>query len=259
VVELTETQLIAVVIAVVLVGLLAIVFAIQIGRARRRRMELQGRFGSEYARTVEEASSRRAAEDDLLEREQRHRHVRLVELSESRVEDYRERLGHLQATFVTSPVSAVRTVDGLVTEVAVARGYPDGAPDRILSDVSVDHPEEVAAHRRGQALLAHAGTRHDPDTERLRRAFVASRHLFEALVADASPAEERPAAPTTGVPSDPARSAGHASESTDRALPSDAASASTGHGASRREAEPVAPPAAEDEAPRPAPASRTAR
>jgi hypothetical protein len=193
--ELTETQLIAVVVAVVVVVLLAIVGTIQIGRARRRRMELRRRFGSEYARTVEEADRRRDAEDDLLEREERHRHVRLTGIPEARVAAHRERLEQLQATFVTAPVSAVRTVDGLLTEVAVARGYPDGAPDRILSDVSVDRPEAVAAHRRGQSLLVHAGTRHEPDTEQLRRAFVASRQLFEALVADATPPAAAPAAP----------------------------------------------------------------
>jgi hypothetical protein len=265
--ELTETQLIAVVVAVVVVVLLAIFVTIQVGRARRRRMELQGRFGSEYARTVEEARGRREAEDDLLEREQRRRHVRLTEISQAAATDYRERLEQLQATFVTAPVSAVRTVDGLLTEVAVARGYPDGAPDRILSDVSVDHPEAVAAHRRGQALLAHAGTKHDPETEQLRRALVSSRQLFEALLADAAPAEAPPAplaapppppdpAPTStdpAVPTDPTLLTDPAPSSSDPAL------SSSGHGAHRREPEPVAPPPLADERAQPGPGSGASR
>jgi hypothetical protein len=243
--ELTETQLILVIVGVVVLAVLAIFVTIQVGRVRRRRLDLRERFGSEYGRTVEESRSRRAAEEDLLERERRHRHVRLEPVSESRAADFRERLEHLQASFVTSPLSAVRTVDGLVTEVAVARGYPDGAPDRILSDVSVDHPEEVAAHRRGQSLLAQAGATHDPDTERLRRAFVAARELFEVLVADAAPESAVPA-PTAAAPNGAGPAPTHGRDgdpTTGRAgTPSD------GDGWPRREPEPVVPPPGPDAA-----------
>jgi hypothetical protein len=242
--ELTETQLILVVVGVVVLAVLAIFVTIQVGRGRRRRLELRERFGSEYGRTIEQAKSRRAGEEELLERQDRHRHVRLHPVSEARVADFRERLEQLQSSFVTAPVSAVRNVDGLLTEVAVARGYPDGAPDRILSDVSVDHPEEVAAHRRGQALLTRADATHAPDTERLRRAFVASRQLFDVLVAEAVPAAETTA---PGASSNGSGRWSAGDRGSDPAGQAGAAEAKV-HERTRREPEPLVPPPASGDA-----------
>src|SRR5512132_4249501 len=104
--------LIVVIIAVVIVALLAVVVA------RRRRSEgLQTRFGPEYPRTVARADDRRAAEAQLVEREQRHRQLDIVELEPDARARYLEVWRAAQGRFVDDPATATREADALVTEV----------------------------------------------------------------------------------------------------------------------------------------------
>ena len=182
--DLSTPMLVILIIAVIalIAGIVLLVVASK--RRNRRRDELSSRFGSEYERTVDRAANRRDAEEDLYDRSRRHAEIRLQPLSNAQTDGFRARFEDLQASFVDAPASAVRAADGIVTEAAVARGYPDGPTSRVLSDVSVDHPEEVAAHRRGQEQLD-ADAKHGPSTEDLRAALLAARQLFEALVGQA--------------------------------------------------------------------------
>src|SRR2546425_2288560 len=65
-------------------------------RARRTR-NLKDQFGPEYDRVAADAPSRREAEAELREREQRHEQFRLRPLERRKADQYRSRWQNLQA------------------------------------------------------------------------------------------------------------------------------------------------------------------
>src|SRR4051812_3877916 len=105
----------AVVVAVVVIAWLAL--------GSRRRRGLQERFGPEYDRAVETSDSRRTAESELREREQRHEELDIRELSPAARDRYFEQWRTVQVRFVDSPGEAVREADTLVQQVMRDRGY----------------------------------------------------------------------------------------------------------------------------------------
>jgi hypothetical protein len=168
--------LIVVIIAVVIVALLAVVVA------RRRRSEgLQKRFGPEYLRTVARADDRRAAEAQLVEREQRHRQLDIVELEPDARARYLEAWRAAQGRFVDDPATASREADTLVTEVLRDRGYPVEDFQQQADDISVEHPD-VAENYRAAHVLALANDQGLASTEDLRQAFVHYRSLCAELL-----------------------------------------------------------------------------
>ena len=189
---------IAVIAGIILLVVLLVLYLVQ-RRRRRRSAAYKRQFGAEYERTAE-STSRRKAEHDLEDRVERHGDVELRWLSASERDRFRARFESVQASFVDSPDSAVLAADGLIDEVAVTRGYPDvGERSRRLADVSVDYPEEVAAHRRGLAQLSGGDER--ATTEQQRKALLAARTLFDRLVgvsdSDAAPQPPAPLAAAT--------------------------------------------------------------
>ena len=165
--------------ALAVLVLLVVVGVLALGRRRARHHALEDRFGSEYRRTVDDARSRRRAEDELVRRAERRRAYETRLLAQAERDDLRARWEIVQASFVDGPESALRAALALVEEVAVTRGYPDEGTKRCLDDVSVDHPELVADLRRQPV---------DDDrwltTEHRREAFVHARALFERLVSE---------------------------------------------------------------------------
>src|ERR1051326_4434346 len=155
---------IAIAAAVVLIG--AIWSAV---RARRTRA-LQARFGTEYDRVAADAPSRREAEAELREREQRHEQFDITPLSEQERDQFRSRWHEVQAEFVDDPHRAVARADSLIQSVMRERGYPVDDFDTRAGDLSVDYPQVVENYRAGHGIVV-AHERGKGGTEELRRAF----------------------------------------------------------------------------------------
>jgi hypothetical protein len=162
--------------------LLLILFAIIVAvvRKRRKRDKLEDRYGAEYQRTVEKAGSRRAADKELQEREERRQSFELRPLEQDERDRFRARWEDLQASFVDSPAAAVRSADELIDDVAGKVGYPKADREQRLADLSVDHPATVDEYRRGRPTSSDA--ERGPTTEQLRQALLTSRSLFEAVI-----------------------------------------------------------------------------
>lgn len=180
--DLTETELVVFVVGAILIVIALIALIVRARSARQRRERLTQSFGSEYDRTVSTASRRRDAERDLQDRLDRQRDIDTHPIAPGTAEQFEQRLDELQSRFVDAPAAAVVAAEGLLVDIAVAAGYPDGPTEQVLGDISVDHPAAVAEHRRGQAVVQRSG-KHSPSTEQLRAALVSTRHLCEALLA----------------------------------------------------------------------------
>jgi hypothetical protein len=176
-----DQTLIYVVIALAAVTILIIAVLASQKRARRRRAELQRRFGPEYDRTVQELGSPARADRELAERARRVERVQLRDLS---VED-RTRFGQawtrIQAQFVDDPAVAVTGAADLIEEVMRARGYASKDFDDRVADLSVVHPD-IVQHYRAAHKLAESGRSGQVNTEELRQAVVHYRYLFSELL-----------------------------------------------------------------------------
>jgi hypothetical protein len=89
----------------------------------------------------------------------------------------------VQQSFVDRPAGAVADADRLVLRMMRESGYPVDEFEQRADDVSVDHPD-VAMHYREAHRIAVAHARGDADTEDLRQAVTAYRHLVDALLDD---------------------------------------------------------------------------
>ena len=162
--------------AIVIVALAAWTIA-----GRRRSERLREGFGAEYDRTVDRTGDRRAAEEQLLERQERHDELDLRPLAPRVRAGYMEAWKGTQAAFVDDPSNAIRDADRLIQSVMRERGYPVEDFDDRASIVSVDHPEVVERYRRAHAI-AETNEDGDADTEQLRHALQDYRALFVELV-----------------------------------------------------------------------------
>jgi hypothetical protein len=165
---------IAVVVTLVVVGL---VWAATT-RARSRR--LQQRFGSEYDRTVADSPTKREAESQLAEREQRRKELDIHPLSAQAAAGYADEWRQVQARFVDDPEGALGDADLLVHRVMSDRGYPMTNFDEEADLVSVDHPEVVENYRAAHSVRTSDGS--ETSTEEMRRAMVHYRALFDELL-----------------------------------------------------------------------------
>ena len=177
---------VAAVVVLALAGLVTLLV-----RRRRRRKRLRHRYGAEYEHTAQQAGSRRRADRELVAREEARRHYEVRDLESGERERFRARWEALQASFVDDPWAAVRGVDELVTEVAVAKGYPDHDGDA-LTGASVDHPRSVDRYRTAAGVVEEAGA--EAGTEHLRHTVLAARDVFETML---GPSETRGAGPRT--------------------------------------------------------------
>ena len=166
---------IAVVVALVVLG------AILAGLRTRRSKGLQERFGTEYDRVAADAPTKRAAEAELREREQRREQFDITPLSVERREAYRAQWLSIQANFVDDPAASVAKADSLIQNVMRERGYPVDDFDTRAGDLSLDHPDVVENYRAGHGIAV-AHDRGNAGTEELRRAVQHYRALFQELV-----------------------------------------------------------------------------
>src|SRR5215471_12449760 len=177
--NMTGSTLILVAVVVVIAAL-AIALAWS-SRLRRRRVELQERFGPEYDRTVQALGTTGRADAALEERASRVAKYRIRELNGDESRRFRSEWNRIQATFVDDPSAAVTEADALVTEAMTARGYPMADWDRRVEDLTVDHAN-VVHHYRAARDIAARHERHEASTEELRQALVHYRELFADLL-----------------------------------------------------------------------------
>jgi hypothetical protein len=177
-----------VVIAVVVV--LAVLGVIWYAMRDRRSRELKGRFGPEYDRVAADAPTKRDAEAELRQREERREHFDIRPLDPATRDRYRAEWTDLQARFVDDPAGAVGDADQLIQTVMRKRGYPVEDFDTRAADLSVEHPD-VVEHYRAAHGLAVAHERGKASTDDLRHAVRHYRALFEALVESRDTEEAR--------------------------------------------------------------------
>jgi hypothetical protein len=173
--------------------ILIVVLAVVVGAAvlyqqQQRTRQLRARFGPEYERSVREVGSRRRAEAELEQRQERVAHLDIRPLSREDRARFTEAWRSVQARFVDDPGRAIAEADRLVTEVMRVRGYPVADFEQRAADISVDHPR-VVEHYRAAIQIARRSANGEADTEDLRQAMVHYRVLFEDLL-EAEPAQK---------------------------------------------------------------------
>jgi hypothetical protein len=176
--EAVIAVIVAVVLALVIVGI--VLFVLQ----QRRHRHLRETFGPEYNRAVEDAGSRRRAEQELAERERRHDELELTELAPEVRARYAQEWSVVQEQFVDSPEEAVGEADRLVTIVMAERGYPTDDYRQRLDDLSVEHARTLD-HYRSAHTVNERRRSHEATTEDLRQAMVHYRALFDDLLGTA--------------------------------------------------------------------------
>ena len=174
------------------VAVLALLALIAWAMQRRHQSErLQQRFGTEYARTVDDMGSRDKAEAELLERERRVQRLHIKPLSSEDGARFAQEWKRLQARFVDDPRGSLAEADLVVRELMMVRGYPMAEFERRAADISVDHPA-VVDHYRAAHAVALRDDGGASDTEALRQAVVHYRALFDELLEVAEPPRARP-------------------------------------------------------------------
>ncbi len=173
-------MVIAIVIVVVLV--LAALVAGAYLQQNRRRAALQERFGPEYDRAVEGASTRREAEQHLSGVAQRRDELTVRDLDESERSRFSAEWDVVQARFVDEPAAAVDSAETLISTVMRERGYPVEDFDEQADLVAADHPEVVQHYREAHAAHERHRSAGGLDTEDLRQSFMHYRALFAVLV-----------------------------------------------------------------------------
>ncbi len=148
---------------------------------RKQSHRLQKRFGSEYARTLDQLGSRATGEAELKAREKHVERLTIVPLAPPDAARFSQAWAVLQGRFVDNPKSVVVQADHLVRELMQKRGYPVEDFERRAADISVDHPAVVDHYRAAQAI-AMRDVRGEADTEELRKAVVHYRVLFDELL-----------------------------------------------------------------------------
>lgn len=182
--------------AVVVIIVVVVIALVALGLVRWQRQRtsdhLKTQFGPEYDRTVNDRGDRRAAEQDLSERQERRGELRLRSLDAVERQQYDSSWRQVQTRFVDDPSGAVGEAYGLVRQVMAARGYPTDDFERQADVVSVDHPDLVVDYREA-ARLTKSSDQGEASTEDLREAMVHYRALFARLLETQDPhgTEER--------------------------------------------------------------------
>jgi hypothetical protein len=191
--DFSNPAVVGVICAVALIIVLAVVWVVTRQRNRRRTEELRARFGSEYDLALREHGSRSKAEAALLDRVNRVSRMTIRPLTNAERERFMEHWEAIQARFIDHPRGAVTEADELINSIVMARGYEDGAFDRRIADLSVNHATLVEPYRRANAVTVRAG-RNEATTEELRSGMLLYRALIEDFLHANGPVIRREAA-----------------------------------------------------------------
>jgi hypothetical protein len=166
----------------IVIGVLIVLGAIVwYATARKKTEHLRERFGPEYNRVTSTTESKRDAERELAQREERREELEIKPLPQESRARYTEEWKSIQAEFVDEPGRAVSRADSLLQKVMSERGYPVEKFEQRAADLSVDHPKVVENYREGHRL-ATSGNGNGAQTEELRQAMRHYRELFDELV-----------------------------------------------------------------------------
>lgn len=188
----TTTTVIIIIVVVVVVVLAIIGFLVSAARRKRRTAALQGTFGSEYDRAIEQSGGRRDAEKELASRKEQYQQLDIQPLTAASRERYLTSWAAVQARFVDDPVLAFTEADHLLTRLMQDRGYPAGDVEQEAGLLSVEHGRVVDNYRAGHRI-EQVTTSSRSDTEQVRQGMLHFRTVFEELLGDAGatyPAEE---------------------------------------------------------------------
>jgi hypothetical protein len=167
----------------ILIALAIVAVALVVAMAMRqhRTTMLRRRFGPEYDRTMQQREDRRAAEADLLERQQQRDRLDIKPLAEPARTRFAAEWRELQERFVDQPSDTVMAADDLVRRVMAARGYPMDNFEAQANLISVDHPSIVENYRLAHSVCERTMSR-EASTEELRAAVLHYRSLFAELL-----------------------------------------------------------------------------
>jgi hypothetical protein len=182
----------AALIGIIVVALAIVSVIVWYAVARRHQTQaLHAQYGAEYDRTVAGASSRREAEAELVNRQERVEHFAIRPLSADQRDLFSQQWHDLQEAFVDTPGRAVTKADNLVVEVMRERGYPVTNFEQRASDLSVHHASFVQNYRAARDV-ADRHRRGGATTEELRRAMVYYREMFDDLLEPDETITDRP-------------------------------------------------------------------
>ena len=165
---------------VIIIGIIAIAFAVWMFTQKQRTRRLRSQFGPEYDRMVE-ASGRHQAETELEHRAKRVQKFRIRPLTKEEQSRFGDAWRREQAHFVDDPRASVENADRLVGDVMRARGYPVAEFEMRAADLSVGHPRVIDNYRVAHEI-ALRDSHGEASTEDLRKAMVCYRALFEDLL-----------------------------------------------------------------------------
>lgn len=188
------------IVVIVIAAVVVLALAAFLVRLELRRRHLRDRFGPEYDRIREDSAGRRAAVQELTERERRHAEMGIRPVSAMARDRYTKSWSLIQATFVDQPTKAVDEADRLVVTIMEDRGYPHVDFEERLAMLSVEHGPVLHHYRTGHDIRArHAISQ--LSTEDLRAAMVHYRTLVEDLL-EARPetVRSRPLAARSSTP-----------------------------------------------------------
>lgn len=176
-----DATIVVLIVAVAVIVVVAIASFALMQSQKKGTAQLQEKFGPEYDHALDESGSKKEAEAQLRERQERVEQLHLRELeTEERVRLSRA-WATTQARFVDEPPAAIAEAQSLVDEAMSARGYPMGDFAQRAADISVDHANVVSNYRAARAI-ADTSERGQADTESLRQAMVHYRALFDDLL-----------------------------------------------------------------------------
>jgi hypothetical protein len=173
---MTSTQ-----IAVLVVGVIAVIGVAAVLLLQNRTKKLRARFGPEYDRAVAKSGNRFKAEARLEKVEKRVSGYPLRPLTAADRDRFQQSWRAIQAKFVDDPARAFVEADQLLGSVMFARGYPPSDFENRAAEISVDHATVVEQYRAGHEIAV----RHSQEqatTEDLRKGMVHYRALFDELM-----------------------------------------------------------------------------
>ena len=181
------TTLLMIGVAVLLVGALLVVLGMTY-KSKRDNDHLRETFGSEYDDTYARAIDRKAARQNLKEREERVTAYDVHPLRPEQRRSFMTEWQSMQSMFVDDPNRAVSRADVLLADVMRARGYGSDLADQQqrIEDVSVGHGEEAQAFREATRLAA-LNRSGRATTEDLRRAIKQYGVVFDSLLNERQP------------------------------------------------------------------------
>lgn len=169
------------IVGVIVAAVVVLALVAFLARLELRRRRLRARFGTEYDRVRLDAPKRRAAEQELTERERRHAELGIRPITPMSRDRHAKHWELIQATFVDLPTKAVDEADRLVVTIMEERGYPRTGFEERVSMLSVEHGAVLHHYRAGHDIRArHADSQ--LSTEDLRVAMVHYRNLIEDLL-----------------------------------------------------------------------------